>query len=239
MLDFASVSVHGEAEELRDSLCIAEESHCTLLAAADGKTLPDTAMQVLAVMEEDFRQTGKVTTSTLPAIFEDAQQRLTEFQTQTMLKGGCSAAVMLTDGELALWAHVGDCRIYHLQDKMLYDITPDHSLAYTRYEAGEIRYPKIRTDRNRHQLYRMMGLEQECIPKFSQPTVVKENDSFLVCTDGFWENIHERQIEKTLRRSKNAKDWLMRMEKVVNKNRETGKYTRAMDDYSAIAIQIR
>ncbi|MBR5152933.1 MAG: protein phosphatase 2C domain-containing protein [Clostridia bacterium] len=238
MLDFASVTGNGENEERRDCLQIAEESHCTLLAVADGKTLPDTATQVLTTMVEDFKQTTAVTTTTLPAIFEDAQQKLTAFQTETMLKGGCVAAVMLTNGELALWAHIGDCRIYHLQDNLLYDITPDHSSAYTRYEAGEIRYPKIRTDRNRHNLYRMMGLEQECTPKFSQTTMVKKNDSFLICTDGFWENIHERQIEKTLRRSKNAADWLSRMEKIVKKNRETGKYTRTLDDYSAIAIQI-
>jgi len=238
MLDFASVSVRGKSETMRDSLQITEESHCTMFAVADGKMLPDTAELVLKTMAEDFKQTNKVTTATLPAIFEDAQQKLTVFQQETMLKGGCAAAVMLTDGELALWAHIGDCRIYHLQDRMLYEITPDHSTAYTRYEAGEIRYPKIRTDRNRHELYRMMGLEQEFAPKFSQPTVVKKNDRFLVCTDGFWEHIHERQIEKTLRRSKNAKDWLKRLQKIVEKNRKNGKYTRTLDDYSVITIQI-
>ena len=163
---------------------------------------------------------------------------LTQFQTESVLPGGCAAAVLLTDGEVAVWAHIGDCRIYHLQDKMLYEITPDHSDAYSRYEAGEIRYPKIRTDRTRHTNFHLMGMEQSFAPAFSKPMVVKKNDRFLVCTDGFWENIHERQVERTLRRSRSAAGWLSRMEKIVKRNRETGKYTRTLDDYSAITIQI-
>ena len=107
------------------------------------------------------------------------------------LPQSCAAAVLLTNGELAVWAHIGDCRIYHLQDNLLYDITPDHSEAYSNYEAGEIHYPGIRSDRMRKRLFRLMGTGCEFKPDFSAPAIVRKNDSFLVCTDGFWENIHD------------------------------------------------
>ncbi len=234
MPDFASVSGNG----VRDSLCIAEESHCTLFAVADGRTLPDMAKLVLDTMEEGFRQTSKVTASTMPILFEEANRRLISFQKENFLDGGCVAAVLLTDGEVALLAHIGDCRVYQLQDGLLYEITPDHSEAYSRYEAGDIRYPKIRKERTRHHLYRMMGREQVCEPTFSSALKVKKNDCFLICTDGFWSQIHERQIEKALRRTKNPAEWLARMEQIVKKNCQKRKHAGQPDDYSAIAIQI-
>lgn len=238
MLEFASVCEKGEREENHDFLGILEEAHCTFFAVADGKGLPDTSEIAVQTMMADFKEQSQITTATLPDFFAHAQEAVSQQQRESALTGGCSAAVLLTDGALAVWAHVGDCRIYHLQDQLLYDITPDHSQAYTRYEAGEIRYPKIRTDRTRHGVFHQMGLEQNFKPAFSQPTVVKKHDSFLICSDGFWENIHERQIEKTLKRSKTPEEWLERMLKIVKKNRETGKYTRTRDDFSAVTIQI-
>lgn len=238
MLEFASVCECGENEVNYDAIGISEDSHCTLFAVADGKGVPNASRLVLSTMMEDIKEKAEVTTSTLPNCFKHAQAVLEDFQKESMLPGGLSAAVLLTDGEVALWAHIGDARIYHLQDDWLYDITPDHSEAYTLYEAGEIRYPKIRTHRNRGNVFQLMGLEQNFVPAFSKPTTVKKNDSFLICTDGFWGNIHERGIEKALKRAKNPQEWLDRMVKTVKKNRETGKYTRVLDDYSAITIQI-
>ncbi len=238
MLDFASVCVCGEKQTNHDYVGILEEYYCACFAVADGKETPKTSEFAVQTILEDFKQQSEITTATMPHFFEHAQTALSAFQAEDLTPGGTTAAVLLTDGELAVWAHIGDCRIYHLQDHLLYEITPDHSDAYARYEAGEIRYPKIRTDRLRKKLTCQMGLEQNFRPAFSAPTLVRKNDSFLLCTDGFWENIHERQIERTLKHSKNAKDWLHRMQKIVEKNRKLGKYTKLLDDYSAITICI-
>lgn len=239
MLDFASVQVCGEKHENRDYIGVLEEYHCTCFAVSDGKDVPNGSEIIIKSVLDDFKQQSDITTATLPRIFENAQNTLADMQARAALPGGCSAAVLLTDGELAVWAHIGDCRIYHLRDNLLYEITADHSEAYSRYEAGEIRYPAIRTDRNRRKLYNLMGAGQSFKPVFSVPAVVRKNDCFLICTDGFWENIHEKQIEKTLKRSKNAQNWLDRMEKIVRKNRDSGKYTKVPDDCSAMTICIR
>ena len=238
LLDFASVCVRGEKEENHDYIGISEELHCTCFAVADGKGTPDASEIVVQSVLEGFKQQSDITTATLPDFFDTAQNKLMAVQDGSDLPQICAAAVLLTNGELAVWAHIGDCRIYHLQDNLLYDITPDHSEAYSKYEAGEIRYPGIRGDRMRKRLFRLMGTGYEFKPDFSVPAVVRKNDSFLVCTDGFWENIHERQIEKTLKRSKSAKDWIDKMTKIVEKNRASGKYTKILDDYSAVAIRI-
>lgn len=238
MLDFASVCASGEKQENHDHLGILEESYCACFAVSDGKALPHIAELAVSTVLADFKEQSEITTATMPRFLEHAQKELESYQLQCAIPGGAAAAVLLTDGELAVWAHIGDCRIYHLQDRLLYEITADHSDAYARYEAGNIRYPKIRTDRTRRSLTHLLGLNQDYAPVFSSPAMVRKNDSFLICTDGFWENIHEREIEKTLKRSKNAKDWLCRMEKIVEKNRASGKYTKILDDYSAITVCI-
>ncbi len=238
MLNFHSVSVCGEKDNSCDAFGILEESYCSCFMVADGKTTPFIASLAVQTILEDFQAQSEISTSTLPRFFNHAQETLTAFQKEDLSTGGVATAVLLTDGDLALWAHIGDCRIYHLQDKLLYEITPDHSDSYARFEAGELRYPKIRTDRLRQNVTRLMGMEQNFIPAFSKPMKVRKHDSFLVCTDGFWENIHERQIERCLKHSRTAKDWLEKMQKIVEKNRSRNQYTKVLDDYSAITVRI-
>lgn len=238
MLDFDSISVCGEKQGNYDFIGILEESYCSCFMVADGKTAPAIAELAVQSILNDFQEQSEISTSSLPRFFNHAQKRLTAFQTEDLSPGGVATAVLLTDGELALWAHIGDCRIYHLQDRLLYEITPDHSDSYSRFEAGEIRYPKIRSDRLRQKVTRLMGMDQNFVPAFSKPMKVRKNDSFLICTDGFWENIHERQIERCLKHSRTANDWLKKMQKIVEKNRSRNKYTKVLDDYSAIVVRI-
>ena len=238
MLDFDSISLYDKEQGKRDAICISEESYCSCFAVADGKTSCSFADLVVETLASDFKQQSEISTSTLPRFFDHAQSELVAYQQKDLSPGGTAVAVLLTDGDVALWGHIGDCRIYHLQDGLLYEITPDHSTSYARYEAGEIRYPKIRTDRLRQTLTRLMGMDQNFSPAFSSPMKVRKNDCFLLCTDGFWENIHEKQIEKCVNRSKSANDWLKKMQKIVEKNRARKKYTKILDDYSAITIRI-
>ena len=60
-------------------------------------------------------------------------------------------------------------------------------------------------------------------------------DAFLLCSDGFWEYITEREMRGCLIRSGSAADWLNRMTKIVKRN-GAGK---SMDNFSAICIKIK
>ncbi|MDF2889612.1 MAG: serine/threonine-protein phosphatase, partial [Lacrimispora sp.] len=63
---------------------------------------------------------------------------------------------------------------------------------------------------------------------------VKEEgrQAFLLCSDGFWELIEEKKMEKTLKASSSPEEWLSLMKTIVLKN---GKYAD-MDNYSAVAV---
>ncbi|MBR0090577.1 MAG: protein phosphatase 2C domain-containing protein, partial [Lachnospiraceae bacterium] len=47
-------------------------------------------------------------------------------------------AALALDGDRAVWAHVGDTRIYYLHRGWVREVTEDHSVAYKKYKAGEI-----------------------------------------------------------------------------------------------------
>ncbi len=233
-MDFASVIKQGEKDYKSDFIHIFNDESSYCFAVADGRETPLGAELAVKTVIADFEETGAVTKTSVPDFLSHADAVLKE------RKEGLysSMALMLTDGSVAVWGNIGDCRVYLLRDNWLYEITPDHSRAYSLYEAGRIRYPKIRKQKLRYELTRRLGDELNYIPDFSQPEVIKKDDAFLICTDGFWGNIHERQIEKCLKKSKSAQDWLDKMMLIVDKNIRLKKYTRFKDSMTAITIKM-
>ena len=63
------------------------------------------------------------------------------------------------------------------------------------------------------------------------PLPVQSGDAFLMCSDGFWENVPERAIEATLQRAVSAEHWLGLMQALVQAADRS-----AQDNYSAIAV---
>ncbi len=60
--------------------------------------------------------------------------------------------------------------------------------------------------------------------------IITDNTGVLLCSDGFWEQIVEKQMIKTFGAASNAEQWLLHMEEIVkNKGKDTN-----MDNYSAI-----
>ena len=233
-MDFAMILKQGEKDYTSDFVAAAEDGDCHCFVAADGRDSSDAAKMAAETVVEEFKKLHGITKETGAELFNHADSVLKDVQPPA----NACMAFLLTDGAVALWGNIGDCRVYLLRENLLYEITPDHSGAYALYEAGEIRYPKIRKNKTRYDLSRMLGSGFDVQGDFSQPEVIRKGDSFLVCTDGFWSSIHERQIEKCLKKSKNAKDWLDKMTAIVERNIKHKKYSRFKDSLGAITIKM-
>lgn len=131
------------------------------------------------------------------------------------------------------WAHVGDSRLYIFSKGKIVGRTTDHSVPQMLVSAGEIKEKDIRNHPDRNRLLRVMGIEWD-VPKYVKEESIekKEGLAFLLCSDGFWELINEKQMEKQLKKSKDAKEWLEKMKEIVLK---TGKNTD-MDNFTAITV---
>lgn len=141
-------------------------------------------------------------------------------------------AVLLSDGQLAVWAHIGDTRIYHLRDGQVTMRTKDHSLCQALVEAGELDADDIPFHRDRSRLLHSLG-QPGPLPSSvrGEPYELQSGDAFLLCTDGFWEYISDTEMEVDFAKSAGPDAWLAAMWRRLLSKAEEGH-----DNYSATAV---
>lgn len=153
-----------------------------------------------------------------------ANQKLLALQQQTHSNMKSTVVVLLVDGEQAAFANVGDSRLYSIRDNSISKITRDHSVAYKKYEAGEITREQIPTDEDQSSLLRSLGKPDRCNAEvYEMDAPLKEGDAFLLCSDGFWEYILDEEVLVDYLKADSAADWaqmllLRLMERVTPKN---------------------
>lgn len=145
-------------------------------------------------------------------------------------------AALVIDENIAYVGHVGDTRLYYFQKNKLKWRTLDHSVPQMLALAGDIKEKDIRRHADRNMLLKVIGTEwDEPQYELAPPVELKSNAAFLLCTDGFWDFIDEKAMQKTLKKSKTAKEWCESMVEIVKAN---GK-GNDMDNYSAITVFCR
>lgn len=141
-------------------------------------------------------------------------------------------ALTIDDG-IAYVGHVGDTRLYCFVKRKLKWRTIDHSVPQMLALAREIKDKEIRKHPDRNMLLRVVGIEwDEPQYELEMPVELKKETAFLLCTDGFWEYIDEQMMQKTLKKSRSAKEWCEAMVHIV---RENGAGEN-MDNFSAITV---
>jgi serine/threonine protein phosphatase PrpC len=170
-------------------------------------------------------------------IFEISQDKLIEKQKEEHEINGMKTTMVVLQmkKDIFRWGHVGDSRLYYFKKNKIVKRTIDHSVPQMLVEAGEIKEKDIRNHPDRNRLLRVMGILWD-EPRYELDEWEKytkgKRQAFLLCTDGFWELLSDKDMEETLRKSKTVKEWLSKMEEIVLNN---GKNVD-MDNYSAIGV---
>lgn len=131
------------------------------------------------------------------------------------------------------WIHVGDSRLYRFNKNKVKERTIDHSVPQMLVLAGDIKEKKIRNHPDRNRLLKVMGIDWDS-PQYSVSEInnTVETQAILMCSDGFWELITEKEMEKLLKKSSSVNEWVDKMVEIIRKN-GIGKN---MDNYTAIAV---
>lgn len=151
-----------------------------------------------------------------------------------------TAAALLVDRSngRAVWAHLGDTRIYHFRGARLLAATRDHSLTQQLIDAGYARAEQLRIHPQRNILYAAIGAEGETLPSSSgDPVALEHGDAFLICTDGLWEWVLEADMERTLAAAANSVAWLDALCALADANIAAAGKVR--DNYSVYAIGVQ
>ena len=135
----------------------------------------------------------------------------------------------------ALWAHLGDSRIYLFREARMHAMSKDHSLTQQLIDAGYARADQLRIHPQRNILFAAIGAENDTLVELSAGAVsLQPGDALLLCSDGLWEWVHEADMERTLAQSDSTEQWLAAMRRLADDNIfNTGK---VRDNYSAYAI---
>lgn len=111
---------------------------------------------------------------------------------------GSTVTALLLHDEQAYIANVGDSRTYLLRDNKLIALTHDHSLVAKLVETGQIDPDDIYTHPQRNLIYRSLGAGHKSVEVDVFHETVRAGDIFLLCSDGLWEMIRQRDLQKTL-----------------------------------------
>lgn len=238
-ITYALSSFSGDRERNEDYALAVKKGVSCCFAVADGlggHKGGDVASKL--VCEAVMRLFTQDENCPLGEMFETAQAELMEFQ-----RGARAADAMKTTLNVVLagskgirWGHVGDTRTYYFKRNKMVCRTKDHSVPQMMVEMGEIKEQDIRRHEDRNRLLRVMGID------WASPQYVLEKElkagrgqAFLMCTDGFWEYIEDKEMEVCLKGAGTAMEWLDTMNGVV-RGRGAG---QNMDNYTALAVWIR
>jgi PPM family protein phosphatase len=182
-----------------------------------------------------FRDEPQLKTVALQRHLEAAQQAVVRMQ---MEQPGLSTmrttiVVLITDSSCALWGHVGDSRLYCLENGRVAFRTSDHSVVQMMVAAGDLSPDQIRHHEDRNRLLRCLGNpDGEFRPTIlPEPRTLYRGTAFLLCTDGFWDNVTDAEMEVDCAKADSAQDWLTLME-----DRLLERTTEGDDNYTAMAV---
>ena len=108
---------------------------------------------------------------------------------------GTTIAIAVVKDNEAVTAHVGDSRIYLVNDKLT-QLTKDHSIVQSLIESGKITPEDASVHPRRNVITRALGVEGEVIVDTDFLTL-QQNDTLLLCSDGLTNFVTSEKILET------------------------------------------
>lgn len=221
-------------EDFAGAVRVAGKHYFVLCDGLGGHGNGDAASRhITACMLEGFRQGLSLEDNILRANHSLLDRQLREQQQNSMKT---TLVCLELERRSARFSHVGDSRVYWFERNKCRGRSHDHSVPQLLADRGEIRDSEIRHHPDRSRLLRVMGVPWDS-PQYQAAQEIKLSGrtSFLLCSDGFWELIEEKGMEKLLKGAATPEVWLTLMQQEVLRN---GKNSN-MDNYTAIAVFVR
>ena len=244
-LSYYMLTSVGGRDHNEDCIGMAEAPAVKIFALADGlgghgkgEVASALAVEAVKSLADSYIEGGAELW--LSAAFTTAQNNVIAAQDEANNHSGMKTTlcVLAVEEDSVQWGHIGDSRVYLFKRGRYNRRTADHSVPQMLVAAGEIKEKEIRHHPDRNRLLRVIGSEWET-PKYEITKAISASrgDSFLLCSDGFWELIEEKTMEKLLHTSETPEEWVKAMAEEVERNGKAQE--SSMDNYSAIAVWLR
>ena len=156
----------------------------------------------------------------------------TENQKHSMSGGTTFSMLLLTNSERFI-VHVGDSRIYEIEDNCIRKLTKDHSFVAREVECGRMTEEEAMNSDRQNILLQCLGTE----PELQEPQLLADKNpgtrTYLLCTDGFWHNMNFKALRSVLSPSYVVPDYLgIQLEKMIDYVKDKGE----TDNVTAVAV---
>ena len=229
---YAAYTQIGTRKNNQDSYVICEGRNGLAAAVADGlggyKGGELASKLFVEELERSFESDGFDLGETL----QTANELIIQAQQELENKMKTTAASVWLDGEQAVFANVGDSRLYGFKNGEIVFQSVDHSVAQMCVDYGEITADQIRDHEDRCILTRSLG-GREDVQVDVDVMDINEIDSILICSDGFWEHVVEDEMCAALKDAGSVQQWLDMM--CARREENVG---RDNDNNTAVVIKL-
>ena len=110
---------------------------------------------------------------------------------------GTTIVAVFVTGKTAYIINVGDSRAYLVRENAIKQLTHDHSLVQMLLEKGEITAAEAEKHPGRNVITKAVGVLLSCEPE-TYTEKLKVGDVLLLCSDGLYGMISDKEISKTV-----------------------------------------
>jgi protein phosphatase len=144
--------------------------------------------------DQDFnRDPQKALITALEAAHDTIQRYAVDHPEFHGMGTTCTALSII--GRELYFAHVGDSRLYLIRGESVTRLTRDHSYVGRLVENGIVRSEDAESHPQRHILTAALGSGRDVLPDFPpEPVALEESDTLILCTDGLWSLISDRDF---------------------------------------------
>ncbi|MXY88924.1 MAG: serine/threonine-protein phosphatase [Gammaproteobacteria bacterium] len=201
-VEFACASDIGGQEEQQDRVAAFESKDALLLVLADGlggheggamaaQAVVDVAQHLFADGEEDCPE------RLFERIAAVSNRRILEKAKKGRWHSASTCVLLHLTSSRASWAHIGDSRLYVFDNGKLASRTLDHSVVELLRLKGKINAEEMKFHPDRSRLLEALGNSAKPQMEIGGKDAAPE-DSFLLCSDGLWENISDFDLERAM-----------------------------------------
>lgn len=160
------------------------------------------AHKATEIISETFyaqRQGGIDVRAALEVAIRQANQLILQLaQARGVGKMGCTVVTAVVHEGYLYIAHVGDARAYLLMGSQLKRLTRDDTWVQKQVEAGVITPKQAAEHELRNVVTQVLGNKEDIEVHLTQPVELYSNDIFLLCSDGLYDPLNFKQINRLL-----------------------------------------
>ncbi|MDA1314970.1 MAG: Stp1/IreP family PP2C-type Ser/Thr phosphatase [Acidobacteria bacterium] len=175
----------------------------TLAVVADGMgghTAGEVASRIaIDVVGQSYYASDEPPAEALAAAVIEANNAVhSAASSSSSLRGmGTTCTALAITGGTAVYAHVGDSRLYLVRSARAYQLSEDHSLVMKLVRDGILTVEEARQHPERNVILRALGRQPDVeVSSWDKPLPVSDGDRFVLCSDGLHDLVSDDEIAR-------------------------------------------